>query len=163
MTLAVGQALKECYGDYADLNKEAIKSMQQIGKQYFDCDYGGSFRLWLNSPYSEPYSSWGNGAAMRVSACAYFATSLEEAKEFIRASREEINVNKTFAEYSRLVDAFYMWLYAKLDEYHKDDIKERNYLVKMANIDIPEFSFNPQRISVAECERVLKNTTNNDN
>lgn len=81
MTLAVGQALKECYGDYADLSKEAIKSMQSIGKQYFDCDYGGSFRLWLNSPYPEPYNSWGNGAAMRVSACAYFATSLEEAKD----------------------------------------------------------------------------------
>lgn len=85
------------------------------------------------------------------------------AKNFINKNGEEININKVFAQYSRLVDAFYMWLYAKLDEYHKDDIKERNYLVKMVNIDIPEFSFNPQRISVAECERVLKNTTNNGN
>lgn len=81
MTIAVAHALTNCNGNYENLSLEAIKSMQQIGRKYFDCGYGGSFRAWLRSPTPEPYNSWGNGAAMRVSACAYFAKSLNEAEE----------------------------------------------------------------------------------
>ena len=33
--------------------------------------YGASFALWLNSPDPQPYNSFGNGAAMRVSPVAY--------------------------------------------------------------------------------------------
>ena len=121
MTLAVGQALKECYGDYADLSKEAIKSMQQIGKQYFDCDYGGSFRLWLNSPYPEPYSSWGNGAAMRVSACAYFATSLDEAKDL---SYKVTAVTHNHKEGLKGAEATTVATYMALHGSTKDEIRE---------------------------------------
>ncbi len=78
------------------------------------------------------------------------------AKKFINKNGEEVNVNKVFAEYNCLVDAFYMWLYAKLDEYHKYDIKERNYLVKQANLNICEFSFNPLGVSSEECEKIIK-------
>ncbi|MCL2045171.1 MAG: ADP-ribosylglycohydrolase family protein, partial [Oscillospiraceae bacterium] len=33
--------------------------------------YGGRFRGWLNSDDREPYNSWGNGSAMRVSPCGW--------------------------------------------------------------------------------------------
>lgn len=33
--------------------------------------YGGSFSRWLSSPDHQPYDSWGNGAAMRVSPVAW--------------------------------------------------------------------------------------------
>lgn len=41
--------------------------------------YGGSFDAWLRSPDPRPYNSYGNGAAMRVSPCAYAATDESEA------------------------------------------------------------------------------------
>ena len=41
--------------------------------------YGGSFSRWLNTWELEPYNSWGNGAAMRVSPAALLANSLDEA------------------------------------------------------------------------------------
>ena len=40
--------------------------------------YGGSFNAWLHSPNPQPYNSWGNGAAMRVSPCGWaFNTEAE--------------------------------------------------------------------------------------
>lgn len=40
--------------------------------------YGGSFRRWVHSDNPEPYGSFGNGAAMRVSPVAYAFTDKEE-------------------------------------------------------------------------------------
>ena len=38
------------------------------------------FREWMYSDDPQPYNSFGNGAAMRVSVCGFAATTLEEAK-----------------------------------------------------------------------------------
>lgn len=80
MTLAVCKALLECNGDYSDLGAKAIYYMQQIGRPYPDSGYGGSFYGWIYSNDPKPYNSFGNGAAMRVSACGYVANSIEEVK-----------------------------------------------------------------------------------
>ena len=36
--------------------------------------YGGSFGRWVHSLHPEPYNSFGNGSAMRVSPCGYLTT-----------------------------------------------------------------------------------------
>lgn len=41
--------------------------------------YGGSFNAWLHSPEHEPYNSFGNGSAMRVSPCAFADVSFADA------------------------------------------------------------------------------------
>lgn len=41
--------------------------------------YGGSFSAWLHSPTHEPYNSFGNGSAMRVSPCAFADVSFADA------------------------------------------------------------------------------------
>lgn len=41
--------------------------------------YGSMFRRWIYSASPEPYNSYGNGAAMRVSGAAWLAGSLDEA------------------------------------------------------------------------------------
>lgn len=48
--------------------------------------YGGSFNAWLHSENPQPYNSFGNGAAMRVSPCAWAAKSEAEAMRFAMAS-----------------------------------------------------------------------------
>lgn len=40
--------------------------------------YGGSFNAWLHSDNPQPYNSWGNGAAMRVSPCGWAFNSEAE-------------------------------------------------------------------------------------
>ncbi|MBO4539473.1 MAG: ADP-ribosylglycohydrolase family protein [Clostridia bacterium] len=80
MTLAVGKALAECSGNYDDLERQAVFWMQKLGRMYPNRGFGGHFSIWLNEEDPKPYNSWGNGSAMRVSPCAYFARSLEEVK-----------------------------------------------------------------------------------
>lgn len=63
MTLAIAKAILDCNGDYANLGKLAVKYMQEIGRPYPDCGYGGMFREWMYSDNPKPYNSFGNGAA----------------------------------------------------------------------------------------------------
>jgi ADP-ribosylglycohydrolase len=41
--------------------------VREIGRRYPHAGYGGTFIQWLYADEPEPYNSWGNGAAMRVS------------------------------------------------------------------------------------------------
>lgn len=88
MSLAIAKALLESKVDYSDLSENAVKYMQGIGRHYPNCGYGGRFRDWIYSDNPTPYGSYGNGAAMRVSACGFVAYSLEEAKQLSKAVTE---------------------------------------------------------------------------
>lgn len=88
MTLAVAQAILISKKDYSDLSKNAVKCMQDIGRHYPDCGYGGSFYGWIFSDDPKPYNSYGNGSAMRVSAAGFVANSIEEAKELSKLVTE---------------------------------------------------------------------------
>jgi len=88
MTIAIADAILKCNGDYTDLSKLAAKSMRNIGQHYPRCGYGGRFFDWMYGAIQGPYNSFGNGAAMRVSACGWAAGSLEEAKEMARKVTE---------------------------------------------------------------------------
>lgn len=78
MTLAVAQAILRADGDWEKLPALTVVSMKEL-YQTHPRGYGGRFIGWLNEKDPQPYGSWGNGAAMRVSPCAWAASSLEEA------------------------------------------------------------------------------------
>ena len=88
MTLAVAKAIMESKPDWADLGENAVRCMQQVGRPYPGCGYGGRFWGWMYSDDPQPYNSFGNGAAMRVSACSFAARTLEEAKAMSKAVTE---------------------------------------------------------------------------
>jgi ADP-ribosylglycohydrolase len=58
-------------GDLVDLFKDCVRTYPSAG-------YGGTFLCWAASESREPYQSWGNGAAMRVSPVGYAYDSLDE-------------------------------------------------------------------------------------
>ena len=61
--------------------------MHEYGRKYPRCGYGGRFFRWLLSNNPEPYDSFGNGSAMRVSPCAFLAKgSREQALTWATAS-----------------------------------------------------------------------------
>lgn len=80
MTLGVAQAILAANSNYDDLGTLTVHSLRALGRRYPHCGYGGSFKVWLVSETPKPYHSYGNGAAMRISACGDTANSLEEAK-----------------------------------------------------------------------------------
>jgi ADP-ribosylglycohydrolase len=59
-------------------------------KEYFQiypkCSYGTGFRTWAESGSLEPYNSWGNGSAMRVSPVGWLYNTLEEVLAYAEAS-----------------------------------------------------------------------------
>ncbi len=81
MTLALAQAILVSRADFSDLSEKAVQCMQSVGRRYPNCGYGGRFRIWMFSDNPQPYGSFGNGAAMRVSPAGFAAESLEQAKQ----------------------------------------------------------------------------------
>ena len=68
MTCAVAKALLDCAGDYIALTPEtAAKTMQAVARRYPDAGYGARFFHWVFSKNPQPYNSYGNGSAMRIS------------------------------------------------------------------------------------------------
>lgn len=88
MSLAVCDALMRSKHDRSDLGEQAVRSMQEIGRPYPHCGYGGSFYRWMYSDNPQPYNSFGNGAAMRVSGCGYAGNSIDEVKRLSKAVTE---------------------------------------------------------------------------
>ena len=66
MTCAVAEAIMN--GGQKD---DFIDAMKKYGRMYPNADYGARFNRWLMTDNREPYNSFGNGSAMRVSPCAW--------------------------------------------------------------------------------------------
>lgn len=57
------------------------KKMKEYYRRYPDAGYGGRFHSWAQRRDSQPYNSWGNGAAMRISPVGFAFDSLEAVLE----------------------------------------------------------------------------------
>lgn len=63
-----------------------VENLRTFFHRYPGRGYGGAFRRWASSMSPVPYSSWGNGAAMRISPVGYafddLGTVIAKAEEF---------------------------------------------------------------------------------
>ncbi len=80
LTVAVADCLMND-GNYA----EYIKN---YARKYTGRGYGGRFRQWIESASMEPYNSWGNGSAMRVSSIGFAYDDLETVMNEAKRSAE---------------------------------------------------------------------------
>ena len=79
MSLAVAKSLMETFGQSDDALRSAlVRNMQDIGRRYPNAGYGGMFHQWLRKKDPQPYNSFGNGSAMRVSATGWLYRTLDE-------------------------------------------------------------------------------------
>ena len=76
MTIAVADALMNCGKDPEEIRNVLTYSMRKWGRKYPDAGYGGRFIVWLFAPNPQPYGSYGNGSAMRVSAAGWLYDTL---------------------------------------------------------------------------------------
>ena len=89
MTIAVAEALMKTLGkDDVSVRYAVIRSMQKWGRRYPYAGYGARFIHWLREKDPEPYNSWGNGSAMRVSAAGWLCDTLEETRRLARLSAD---------------------------------------------------------------------------
>ena len=103
--LAVAQAIMETTQEAAYSTAEGaaetfrkllcthtVRCMQDIGRHYPNCGYGGWFHQWMFSDNPQPYHSFGNGAAMRVSPAGFAANDAQEA-EFLAEAVTKVTHN----------------------------------------------------------------------
>ena len=89
MTIAVAEALMNSRGKKPeDIRRALVDSMREWGAAYPDAGYGGMFRWWLTAENPEPYGSFGNGSAMRVSPAGWLFDSLPETRAMARLTAE---------------------------------------------------------------------------
>ncbi|MGK7934086.1 MAG: ADP-ribosylglycohydrolase family protein [Microcystaceae cyanobacterium] len=73
---------------------EYCQSLKRYFRRYPTVGYGGNFRIWGKSDSLQPYNSWGNGSAMRVSPVGYAFNDLEtvllEAKKSAEATHNHL-------------------------------------------------------------------------
>lgn len=125
MSLAICAAILACEGNYSTLGQLTVQKMQEIGRPYPHCGYGGRFYSWMYTENPQPYNSYGNGAAMRVSGCGFAASSLEEAKSLARQVTE---VTHNHPEGLKGAEATAVAIYLLRSGYTKEQL--RSYIVE---------------------------------
>ena len=121
MSLAIAKAILNCDGSFDELSQKAISCMQELGRQYKNAGYGGNFFKWIWSDDPQPYNSYGNGSAMRISPCGFAASSLEEAKEL---SAKVTEVSHNHPEGMKGAEAIAVAIFLARNGHKKEEIQE---------------------------------------
>lgn len=121
MTLAIAKAFLETKEDYSNIENKVIDTMTELGKRYPSCGYGPSFYRWIISDEHKPYGSFGNGAAMRISAVGVVAKNIEEVKKL---SEIVTNVSHNHPDSITGAEATAIAIYLALRGEDKEKIKE---------------------------------------
>lgn len=74
--------------DHIFLGSDLSDTLKEYFNQYPDAGYGGRFIQWASSPLREPYNSFGNGSAMRVSPVGFAFDSMETVLKKAQATAE---------------------------------------------------------------------------
>lgn len=74
--------------DEQHTHERLVEIMLDLCRRYPNRGYGGRFANWICDKDPQPYNSYGNGSAMRVSPVGYYAQSLEEALALAKVSAE---------------------------------------------------------------------------
>lgn len=90
MTIAVADALSgvPAGAEEAVIRENLIDSMHHWGELYPYAGYGVKFDRWLHEGLREPYGSFGNGSAMRVSSVGWLYNTLDETRRIARLTAE---------------------------------------------------------------------------
>ena len=90
MTIAVADGLMKAGldADSETIKKSVVKSLKEWGRKYIDAGYGQKFIWWLMFEDEQPYGSWGNGSAMRVSSVGWLYNTLKRTREVARLTAE---------------------------------------------------------------------------
>ncbi len=84
MTVAVAAALMSSK-NLTELKANTVASMRKFGRAYPHRGYGGMFMEWLYTDDPQPYNSFGNGSAMRISPVGFLARTEEAVKKLSAA------------------------------------------------------------------------------
>ncbi|MCF8232693.1 MAG: ADP-ribosylglycohydrolase family protein [Bacteroidales bacterium] len=112
LTIAIGKAIID-KGSY-------LAYVKKIGRSYPHCGYGGSFIRWLLSESTQPYHSFGNGAAMRVSPVGF---AFESEEEVLQQAQETAEITHNHPEGIKGAQAVVLAVYLARTGKSKEEIR----------------------------------------
>ena len=101
-------------------NKDYASAYRRYGRSYSNAGYGASFVNWFSRDDAGPYSSWGNGSAMRVSPIGWAFNTREEVVKEAKLSAE---VTHNHPEGIKGAQATALAIYLARNDATKDSIK----------------------------------------
>ena len=133
MTIAVADAIMHAAPDVPDsvICDDIILCMHRWGSKYPDAGYGGRFYKWLRKGSHEPYGSYGNGSAMRVSSAGWLFDTLEETRRIARLTAQ---VTHNHPEGIKGAEATAGAIYLARTGSSKEEIKE--YIIREYGYDL---------------------------
>ena len=133
MTIAVADAFIGLSLDAPDsiFCEDLISSMHRWGRRYPYAGYGSRFGEWLRRGSKEPYNSYGNGSAMRVSAVGWLYESLEVTR---RIARLTAMVTHNHPEGIKGAEVTASCIYLARNGASKEEIKE--YVIREFGYDL---------------------------
>ncbi len=123
MTIAICDGILKAGldADESTMKNEMIKSMHLWGHKYPHAGYGQKFYLWIAAKKTEPYGSYGNGSAMRVSSVGWLFETLERTREVAGWSAE---ITHNHPEGIKGAEAAASVIWMARNGYSKSQIKE---------------------------------------
>ena len=145
LTIAVARVLLNHYPiDYSEkgletIKEDLVKEFVKTWKQNPGAGFGGMFFEWClkasHTNIAEPYHSYGNGSAMRISPVGWIANSEEEVKLLSKAVTE---ITHDHPEGIKGAEAVAMAIYLARQGVSKEEIGNRmikDYYPEIANLD----------------------------
>ena len=117
--------------DETHSHEKLVNIMLDLCRKYPDRGYGGRFARWIHDVNPQPYDSFGNGSAMRVSPVGYYAKTIEEALELAKVSAE---VTHNHPEGIKGAQATAAAIFHARQGWSKQEI--RDYVEKTFNYDL---------------------------
>jgi ADP-ribosylglycohydrolase len=94
--------------------------LMEYGRRYPYASYGGSFRRWLNAGIQQPYNSYGNGSAMRVSPVGW---AFEDIIDVLREAERSANPTHNHPEGIKGAQAIALAIFLARQGQDKDYIR----------------------------------------
>lgn len=154
MTIAVADGLMKAGldADTDSIRREIVRSMKYWGRKYPHAGYGGRFIWWLQLDDENPYGSWGNGSAMRVSSAGWLYDSIERTREVAKATAD---VTHNHPEGIKGAEATASAIYLARTGKSKDEIKQ--YIINEFGYDLSRTldEIRPDYQHVESCQQTV--------
>ena len=153
MTVAVAEALLNTLDKAPEeIRAAVVRSMQKWGRKYPNAGYGGKFYWWLKDSDPQPYNSWGNGSAMRVSAAGWLFGTMEETRDAARLTAE---VTHNHPEGIKGAEAMAAAIFLARTGSTKEEIRE--YIVREFGYDLSRTcdEIRPDYRHVESCQQTV--------
>lgn len=138
LTLGVMKTLLEVnpFKNIEEFKKDLINNFVTLTKANSDRGFGRYFLKWIDSDDHDPYNSFGNGAAMRISPVSRYSKSLEEVKILSNIVTSITHNNPLSIEGSEcLASSIYLAKIGSNKEKIKENIKKYYPFIDELNYD----------------------------